>query len=246
MVQSTFFDQYPDFRQFLRRPIIVEYRRLAQKRGWGKDSQAFRIHRRECLQAEFELHFGSIERNGKLAGWQMLCQELGLTGNLSTVTQCKKKLKQIHVNILDMIDARREGRLVGRFPSQRALADYTTYYKRPLSVPAVPVTEASICLTTPLLVFCTHNPRELPHTTTFSSITGAMNIKVRTLTGKEIELDIEPDNKVSRIKERVEEKEGIPPVQQRLIFGGKQMFVLPYLPFAFLVSYVGGLMRGKR
>lgn len=30
---------------------------------------------------------------------------------------------------------------------------------------------------------------------------------------------------VSRIKERVEEKEGIPPVQQRLIFGGKQMYV---------------------
>lgn len=73
-----------------------------------------------------------------------------------------------------------------------------------------------------------------------------MLIKVRTLTGKEIELDIEPDYKVrtirpcpfaishqhtdtppshqvSRIKERVEEKEGIPPVQQRLIYGGKQM-----------------------
>ncbi|KAF2402125.1 hypothetical protein EJ06DRAFT_547554 [Trichodelitschia bisporula] len=47
--------------------------------------------------------------------------------------------------------------------------------------------------------------------------------EVRTLTGKEIELDIEPDYKVSKIKERVEEKEGIPPVQQRLIFGGKQM-----------------------
>ncbi|TID22187.1 gb [Venturia nashicola] len=50
-----------------------------------------------------------------------------------------------------------------------------------------------------------------------------MLIKVRTLTGKEIELDIELDFKISRIKERVEEKEGIPPVQQRLIFGGKQM-----------------------
>lgn len=33
-------------------------------------------------------------------------------------------------------------------------------------------------------------------------------------------------HQVSRIKERVEEKEGIPPVQQRLIFGGKQMYVL--------------------
>ncbi len=50
--------------------------------------------------------------------------------------------------------------------------------------------------------------------------------RVRTLTGKEIELDIEPDYTVSKIKERVEEKEGIPPPQQRLIFGGKQMYVL--------------------
>ena len=31
---------------------------------------------------------------------------------------------------------------------------------------------------------------------------------------------------VQKIKERVEEKEGIPPVQQRLIFGGKQMCVV--------------------
>merc|ERR1711939_1111494 len=51
----------------------------------------------------------------------------------------------------------------------------------------------------------------------------AMNIKVKTLTGKEIEIDIESDDTISRIKERVEEKEGIPPPQQRLIFGGKQM-----------------------
>uniref|UniRef100_A0AAZ3PQA2 Ubiquitin-like protein NEDD8 n=1 Tax=Oncorhynchus tshawytscha TaxID=74940 RepID=A0AAZ3PQA2_ONCTS len=47
--------------------------------------------------------------------------------------------------------------------------------------------------------------------------------KFKTLTGKEIEIDIEPTDKVERIKERVEEKEGIPPQQQRLIYSGKQM-----------------------
>ncbi|CEG67803.1 Putative NEDD8 [Rhizopus microsporus] len=50
-----------------------------------------------------------------------------------------------------------------------------------------------------------------------------MLVKVKTLTGKEIEIDIEPSDKISRIKERVEEKEGIPPQQQRLIYSGKQM-----------------------
>lgn len=48
-------------------------------------------------------------------------------------------------------------------------------------------------------------------------------IKVKTLTGKEFEIDIEPTDTIERVKERVEEKEGIPPVQQRLIFDGKQM-----------------------
>uniref|UniRef100_A0A2K5LDT4 Ubiquitin-like protein NEDD8 n=1 Tax=Cercocebus atys TaxID=9531 RepID=A0A2K5LDT4_CERAT len=42
--------------------------------------------------------------------------------------------------------------------------------------------------------------------------------RVQTLTGKETEIDIEPTD-----KERVEEKEGIPPQQQRLIYSGKQM-----------------------
>ena len=37
------------------------------------------------------------------------------------------------------------------------------------------------------------------------------------LAGKEIEFDIEPTDTVKRIKERVEEKEGIPPPQQVLL-----------------------------
>jgi ubiquitin-like protein Nedd8 len=50
-----------------------------------------------------------------------------------------------------------------------------------------------------------------------------MLIKIKTLTGKEIEIDIESGDTIERIKERVEEREGIPPIQQRLIFSGRQM-----------------------
>jgi len=41
-------------------------------------------------------------------------------------------------------------------------------------------------------------------------------IMCRCCAGKEIEFDIEPTDTVKRIKERVEEKEGIPPPQQVL------------------------------
>lgn len=52
---------------------------------------------------------------------------------------------------------------------------------------------------------------------------GGTMIKVKTLTGKEIEIDIQLTDTMARIKERVEEREGIPPLQQRLIYGGKQL-----------------------
>ncbi|AMD18978.1 HBR077Cp [Eremothecium sinecaudum] len=50
-----------------------------------------------------------------------------------------------------------------------------------------------------------------------------MLLKVKTLTGKEIPIEVEPEYRVYRIKELLEEKEGIPPAQQRLIFQGKQI-----------------------
>lgn len=59
-----------------------------------------------------------------------------------------------------------------------------------------------------------------------------MTVKVKTLTGREIEIDIEPTDTVERIKERVEEKEGIPPIQQRLIFAGETVFT----SFPFYIS----------
>ncbi|KAK7037255.1 hypothetical protein VNI00_011246 [Paramarasmius palmivorus] len=111
--------------------LLEEFRALAISEGLKKKSKIYKERRRQFLAEH--VRDGFIDSFGvnasSLENWKKLLATIGIDGysDFTSIKQCKAALKGLYINLVDLVDAGRRGKVIdppNPFPSQKALARY--------------------------------------------------------------------------------------------------------------------------
>ncbi|KAK1773289.1 hypothetical protein QBC45DRAFT_340240 [Copromyces sp. CBS 386.78] len=109
--------------------------RAGKKPELTKEEQEKRKKENEKKRKRIVNKFNKFIGKRELKDWQKLCRTIGLEGQFDDVESCRKAIESVYVNILDVLDSDKIIQAGGkskpqRFPTPRALTDYTMKSKR--------------------------------------------------------------------------------------------------------------------
>ncbi|KAI0069692.1 hypothetical protein K474DRAFT_1714010 [Panus rudis PR-1116 ss-1] len=121
---EAYFAQYPSFHFDASVQVTEEFHRLCDQFKWGKNRrEQERKKLNEALVLQFNEFFGT--NVDKYESWKYLCQILGVTEIPPSISKCRAIIQTIHVNLVDLVEARRLSESVTIFPNVHELRKYT-------------------------------------------------------------------------------------------------------------------------
>ncbi|KDN37439.1 hypothetical protein RSAG8_10174, partial [Rhizoctonia solani AG-8 WAC10335] len=127
----AFFAQYPEFTYDSTRPVLSELKRMKRVLKWDNmtwQSSGALAGLRRALVLQFNLTYGTDQND--LASWQNLCRAMKVTNIPETLSACKKLVKTIYVNLVDLVDMPNTGKDVRLFETEETLSKYTKRTKK--------------------------------------------------------------------------------------------------------------------
>ncbi|KAF9524617.1 hypothetical protein CPB83DRAFT_773560, partial [Crepidotus variabilis] len=121
---SQFFAKYPSFDHNPKVSSSQEFKRLSNQFGWTRATS--REHGDEFGKAavqQFDLLYGTSLQD--LDSWRRFFEALGEEYCPASIEQCILAVRNIHINIMDLVDKPLSGKDIPRFPSEAELRTYS-------------------------------------------------------------------------------------------------------------------------
>ncbi|KAG8754330.1 hypothetical protein FRC11_006712, partial [Ceratobasidium sp. 423] len=125
-VQAFFDSYYPTFKYKKSKPAVTQFKELKKEyRGYWTKDDAKEAHEafKNALTKDFNDIYGTDEND--LASWQKLCTVLNLRDIPDDVESCKKLVRPMCVNLIDLVDTPYTGKPAKHFKSEAELSEYT-------------------------------------------------------------------------------------------------------------------------
>ncbi|KAF2844096.1 hypothetical protein T440DRAFT_527865, partial [Plenodomus tracheiphilus IPT5] len=103
---SRFFSQYPTFAYDEGRGLAEEFYRMCDFFDWHRDDEK-RKEARQAFKDAMVIRFNGLYGTdvADLENWHKLCTAVCIEPLPATISECKERIKDVHVNLVDLVDS---------------------------------------------------------------------------------------------------------------------------------------------